>query len=561
MVARATAQDGPSPEQSPLLGRSQSKYSTGSDDDDEVRPPTAQGMSPASSVSTFCHTSTDSVSDCDERFASLLGPHDLTENAGEKKHQSIWQRIDKGALQFALRMAVVLSLSSLFVLVRTDTWHFPDGMWVLVSVLFVCWFPALDAASVIEKIMQRLIGTFVGAFLGLSCGFASIFFFKSRETQAMFLECCMFVFVFGIIFAAGQTKVGTVKVIRKFAYATILCVLTFCICMLPFAVDEDPKWNTGVWRVVNVIVGCLLGALGSIVVCPKSTTDVLLDKAARQVKMAGDASEAVLQTAADFFAGHIAVNRLADDILETPLESAIEWKFLRSDSLRSDCSRESIARADIALKKYEEAIADWRLSKMLFPLAHYDPFHLGINKTASSDMQMEIARTLARALRIQTTIVVMDGMIRNDAEYDFLPSHLALFAETGILIKRMLTIPLRLERSDDAATRLFRALEQTRKCILVMSTAVSGEEDDFEDLRGKGIEDFQKNLLGTGTGTPVDISVRTTGDENGRGIPRDVTGRHDNTLFFLQLVEHLILRSLRLYQAWKHVEPNCTKSG
>lgn len=94
-------------------------------------------------------------------------------------------------------------------------------MWVLVSVLFVCWFPALDAASVVEKIIQRLIGTFVGAFLGLSCGFVSILAFDDEVLQTIFIGLCMFVFCFLIIFGAGQTKVGRVKVIRRFAYATI----------------------------------------------------------------------------------------------------------------------------------------------------------------------------------------------------------------------------------------------------------------------------------------------------------------------------------------------------
>lgn len=526
--------------------------------DDEETGGMGETSSFSSDSSTHSHLFSDSSSEGGKHFVPIKDFNNDEEEKTNKKHQSLWSRIDKGALQFALRMAVLLSISALFVLIRTDDYHFPDGMWVLVSVLFVCWFPALDAASVIEKIVQRLIGTFVGAVLGLSCGFTSIYLFQSRNSQAVFLECCMFFFVFGIIFSAGQAKVGSTKVIRKFAYATILCVLTFCICMLPFATNDDPKWETGVWRVVNVVIGCCLGAVGSIVVCPKSTTDVLHDKAARQVKMAGDAAEAVLCTAADFFAGRIEVNRLADDILETPLESAIEWRFLRSNSLRSNSSEDSTARADIALKKYEEAIADWRLSKMLFPLANYDPFHLASRKSESDAMQMEIARTLARALRIQTTIVVMDGMVRNDADYDFLPAHLTLFSEAGTLIKRMLTIPLRQDRSDAAARRLFNCLEQTRQNIRCMSTAVSTGEDDFEETRDRGVDDFKKLLLGSAI-DDMAMSARTTGDENGRGIPKDVTGRHDNTLFFLQLVEHLILRSLRLYQAWKHVEPNRSK--
>ena len=45
------------------------------------------------------------------------------------------------------------------------------GMSVIVSVQFVCWFPTLDSGMVLEKIVQRLIGTFVGAAIGLFCGF------------------------------------------------------------------------------------------------------------------------------------------------------------------------------------------------------------------------------------------------------------------------------------------------------------------------------------------------------------------------------------------------------
>ena len=138
-----------------------------------------------------------------------------------RSRRSFWSHIDPNAFQFGLRMAVLLTLSSLFVLIRTEDYKYPDAMWVLVSVLFVCWFPSLDAASVIEKIIQRLIGTFVGAFLGLGCGFLSLLF-PERVSQAVFLSICMFVFNFLIVFLAGQCKVGPLKVIRRFAYATIL---------------------------------------------------------------------------------------------------------------------------------------------------------------------------------------------------------------------------------------------------------------------------------------------------------------------------------------------------
>jgi cytochrome bd-type quinol oxidase subunit 1 len=58
---------------------------------------------------------------------------------------TIWVRIDLGTFQFAiLGMAVMLTISSFLVLIKTDTCEeYPDPMWVLVYVLFVSWFPSL----------------------------------------------------------------------------------------------------------------------------------------------------------------------------------------------------------------------------------------------------------------------------------------------------------------------------------------------------------------------------------------------------------------------------------
>jgi hypothetical protein len=569
-------------EGTPLLNNNNSNNNAyNGDDDADVDDIEAQSGSSKGSISDFSsqHDS-DEFDQVVEQSVPIILPDDVpfqvvygsdhhsqettpAKNGERKRHSTLSSRIDTGAVQFALRMSILLSLSALFVLVRTDSYKFPDGMWVLVSVLFVSWFPTLDAASVIEKIVQRLIGTFVGAVLGLSCGFLSIWLFPHKSNyvhQSIFLEVCLLVFTFLIIYLAGQTKVGTDKVIRKFAYATILCVLTFCICLIPFATAPDPKWESGVWRVVNVVIGCLLGAAGSIVVCPTSTTDVLYGKTASQVKMAGEAAEAVLQTASDFFAGKIEVNRLADDLLETPLDTTMRWNFLRSNTTLSsdqEASGGDVARADIALKKYEEAIADWRLSKMLFPLAKYDPFHIVKDQDEANAIQTQIARTLARTLRIQTTIVVLDGMVRNDADYDFTPQQLVLFHKTGSLIREMLTVPLILDQSNAAATFLFAQLEETRHSIHNMTTrTVSGEKSRREHLRDRGIHQFKTSLM-KGSADYFE-STRTAGDEEGRGIPKNVTHSTDNTLFFLQLVEHLILRSLRLYQAWKHVEPSRT---
>mmetsp|Transcript_11021 Transcript_11021/g.19529 ORF Transcript_11021/g.19529 Transcript_11021/m.19529 type:complete len:154 (+) Transcript_11021:264-725(+) len=88
------------------------------------------------------------------------------------------RHIDQDAILFGIRMSVCLTVSSLFVLVQVpsdgEVGRFPEGMWVLITVLFVCWFPTMDAASVLEKSFQRLMGTLVGAGIGMACGFLSV---------------------------------------------------------------------------------------------------------------------------------------------------------------------------------------------------------------------------------------------------------------------------------------------------------------------------------------------------------------------------------------------------
>jgi hypothetical protein len=155
---------------------------------------------------------------------------------------------------------------------------------------------------------------------------------------------------------------------------------------------------------------------------------------------------------------------------------------------------------------------------------------------------------------MQTTIVVLDGMVRNEgAEYAFDQDEFDMFAESGHLIRTMLTVPLDIRASNAAAKQLFRKLEQARQSIVRHSGEVAGIRSSSQEsalYKQDAMDDFENTLLNPNRRK---YSVRMDDDE-GLGIPKYATDSHDNALLFLQLVEHLILRSLRLYQAYKHVE-------
>lgn len=331
--------------------------------------------------------------------------------------------------------------------------------------------------------------------------------------------------------------------------------MTFCIALLPFATDPDPKYERALYRVMNVIVGCAIGASGAIVVCPKSTQDVLREKTIRQVKMAGDACEAVMELAADYMDGKVKIRRLADELVNAPLDTDLRWRFQRSDSIRSEDSVVTAMKrrgaTDVALKKYEEAIADWKQCKMLFPLIKYDPFSMfqTYRSYSQEPEKLDTARILARTLRIQTTVVMIDGMILSDADYVLDSDDLFMFREIGTCIHRSLQLPIEPSRNARAAEKLFDYLALLRQRLTSLRHDTVQSQLNHAD-REETLNDFYESVLDMRAQNEWNESIR---DDLGRGLPKNLTESDENTLFFLQLVEHLVLRALRLYQSIKSI--------
>ena len=507
-------------------------------------------------------------------------------------------QVERNAVHFGIRMAVLLTISSLFVF-----FHFQEGMWVLITVLFVCWFPRLDSASVVEKSIQRLIGTFIGAAFALSCGFVSLLFLKDgkatdsdvlghisdgigNETittvddlqqliddsdtrhqgqqihQAIFLGTCIFVVTFIVGFVILQFKIQGTLIIQKYNYASILCLLTFTIGLFPFydpgSYDDDQRWLRALYRIQNVMIGCILGAFGSMVVLPKSTTQILTEQIHRQIRLAGEASEAVLHEAADAFSGALETIDLAHELLETSVQKSQRLDRQASRvSFRAVNKAKVVDRGDKVLETYEAALKDWRVTKGVFGILDYDPFNIGIPQQTQTIFKKETANTLARSLRIQTTVVLLDGIIRNDPHHNFNDDDLELFANSGTLISRMLSLPYNPQRSEEAAIALTQNLHTVRQLIVTNSGKVHSNPSSLPKVDSRESFDTfvmgsQTNLLGLAASKSDDSNDAI--DHSGRGVPKFVKGSHVCALLFLQLVEHLILRSLRLYNSWMKVE-------
>lgn len=441
-------------------------------------------------------------------------------------------------------------------------------MWVVITVLFVCWFPSLDAASVVEKSIQRLYGTAIGAAVGLLCGFLSLTLLGSEEgnallmgPQATFVLCCIAAYTFVICWAAVQFQVKGTKIIAKYNYACILCLLTFYICLLPFYCTEEKKWLRAMYRVINVIVGCIIGAGLSISVLPRSTVRILRRKIETQILLAGEASQAVLHNAADSFSESAYVPiALAEEMLESPGHRSIREQLTVSRRPWRNSVGAVDKGGDGTLEKYEDAIKEWRNIKLQLGKLKFDPFNIGLPDDLISSFRTEMANTMARTLRIQNTVILLDGIVRNDPKHDFNETHINLFAGIGTLIRQMLTLPLNTE-TDGAAKKLKAKLAQVRGFIIELSSVVaaSSQQVPTNEVGTLGV-DIRCSRLDLAGMDPPELSEMhkpdsfQEDDKGGMGVPKHVHGSRVCALLFLQLVEHMALRSVRLYESYKKCE-------
>ena len=561
---------------------------------------------------------------------------------------SLVSSLDRNALAFGTRMSVSITVASLFVLIGGDQGvEYPQGMWVIITVLFVCWFPSLDAASVVEKSLQRIYGTLIGASVGVLCGVASVYFCGLHKNgQAIFVGTCIASYTFVLCWAALQYPVQALpgapptpsttttttgpKIIARYNYACILSLLTFYICILPFYSDSnsEARWTKALYRILNVLIGCLMGAALSIFILPRSTVQILQRKIQLQIQLAGQASQAVLYHAADHFSESayvplaLAEELMLESIRTTSSTTSVRqqqqqqqqrsfrtkltashrpWRNHNQDeeedgspyrafsTATAAAAAVVIGRADEALMTQEKAIQESRLIQAQLNMLSYDPFQFTAPDHVVAKFRTEVAHTLARALRIQHTVVLIDGIVRNDPKHDFGEAHIGLFATVGTLIGKMLSVPL----DQEAAQELQSKMVQIRRSIVELASVVSTssledvtaapeessmekgddvmrvvgsrhnmqtlllndhEEEEPKDTGKERWHEASNVLLNEKEATTTTRTGDVVDDMGGKGAPKLVRGSRVCALLFLQLVEHLAFRSIRLYESWKYCE-------
>lgn len=329
---------------------------------------------------------------------------------------------------------------------------------------------------------------------------------------------------FAVVFLSGTVTVRKKKILQSKGYGTMICLLTFSIALAPFYGRGDRKSHTAVVRILNVIIGCAIGAIGSVIFWPRSTVMTLFEKLRNQVHLAGESSSVVLHAAGDLLSSdRLNPLGLADELLGTSPQLRKRHRMSGTPNMGSIKDG-----GDNVLAKFGAAMAEWRSAKMLFPLIAWDPFKAGAGDEDLENFKLKSARILAQSLRIQTISMVLDGIIREGNDIKFETEHIDHFVSVGTLIQEMLNAPM-----NDAGAKLAAAKIRAK----------------LSDIRS-----FIRDVARVVTQGDTEVVFESSTD----GL--DCPGTVSSILLFLELVECLILKSLRLYYTWVKVEAEAIRA-
>eukprot|EP00587_Corethron_hystrix_P003640 CAMPEP_0113331146 /NCGR_PEP_ID=MMETSP0010_2-20120614/22289_1 /TAXON_ID=216773 ORGANISM="Corethron hystrix, Strain 308" /NCGR_SAMPLE_ID=MMETSP0010_2 /ASSEMBLY_ACC=CAM_ASM_000155 /LENGTH=500 /DNA_ID=CAMNT_0000194305 /DNA_START=162 /DNA_END=1664 /DNA_ORIENTATION=+ /assembly_acc=CAM_ASM_000155 len=442
-------------------------------------------------------------------------PHvvvDKKSGRARKKRPANW---NMAAIRFASRLSIVLTTGSLFMLLRMPNGNFfPSGLWVFITCIFVSWYPSLDVASVMEKAKYRIIGTVIGGTLGVALGELSIKI-PTENLQAIFLGCTItfVVFIFGYISISWKASDG-----GSYTYVHMIGILTFGIAMLPFCHDTERRLSRAVTRVVDVILGCILSCFGALLIWPRSTSCVVKERLAEQMTLSGETVEALLLKAAGTFSG-----------MSNPLNIT---QLVRQGNKNKDSVHRKYILATDKIKSLKPLLRHLDSDPMIYFKNCY-PKETFIKRS-------EATIVLARAFRLQTSVIMVDSIVRNK-KLSFTPEQIELIASIGYSLKSLLVSDL----EDDC-----EGIEQD---IFEKFKEVNGHKKIALEL----ISTVSKFMKDTGHETALHSLEKDEWLESVSGdrIPffNNESDAYGQILFF-EMIEHIILRSLRTYFAWRYIK-------
>ena len=400
-------------------------------------------------------------------------------------------------LVFASRISISATVASLFLLAFPLGDPYYQSIWIFMTTSIVAWQPSIDAGTTFKKFLERFVGTIVGALLAFAVGYLSLCF-RVVKDQAIFLG---FAFAIqGFLYPYIADRLG-----YRSSYGAFLGNLTFGLAVYGFYNQQDAEdpYKPALFRVVNVVIGCAIVGVVSLVVYPVSTKTLMIKNVKDLVAATGRSTEMILAAASISFE----TGRKPLGIVE------VLW------------AGHATSEADQVYNMYIKNMDGWKNCRLLIPTLKYDPWFLLMDHDEKRQFKHFMITQVARTFRVQLNAVMLDSIMRSDVVYRGPSEALVLFREIGATIRKVLDCTVELDERQRAVKMLLETdLPQLRSYVATVS--------DTSHVSTKlNIAHLESMLLSKVRALPL-----STLDTHG-----------EQTLLFFQMTEQLILRVARLH--------------
>jgi hypothetical protein len=476
-----------------------------------------QEIRKANTHSTFDEDDSVSVGDSDNDITTTSQNTPSSSSSSTRIQEWTDKNINEN-LRFTLRVTLALTLGSLFVLCQSPNPNetgLPDPFWVYITAGITSFQASPDLGSVYKKAWQRFVGTIFGGMLGLGIGAISLLIPTTNYNrddgslsfmwQAIYLGVTQVILSFTIVY--GSCYFGF-----RSHYSAMLGTITCGMALLAFhSSDNDNSWKKGVFRVINIIVGGIIGSLTSLIVFPVSTKYLIETKVKNLTQMTGSAVREVLETAGK------------DD------EPSYQTLVLNPDT--SDSAHDAYIKCIDSLHKVKE----------LFPLLDYDPTFKRKTQAEKRKYVESWNLKLDRISRIQMSVVWLDNIIRSKlVGDDILRSD--LLRRVGQNIERLFDLSSRSERERNTT-----AIDMLNNDLPSIRREISRTDEQRRSRPSLTILDDPT--------VSTDAKIKDIGRFDDVGQANYVLKFIENqTDTFYRMVEILILRCIRQH----HLNLNCS---
>lgn len=415
-------------------------------------------------------------------------------------------RYDQDSFIFALRLAVTVGLSSILICCFPPDKLWPEGVWVYTTVCIITWQERSDTANIFKKTFERICGTLVGGLIGLAIGFLSLE--TPTETgQALVIGFALPLYSF--LYAYYTARAGW-----RSNYGASLGNMTFGLVLVAFfyqaQTTQDP-WTAGVYRIINILIGCVFALATALIVWPLSSRMLLAALIEKQMKAVGISAERVMDEAVASLSGQRVL----------PLLEEIQIK--KNDSVHSD------------LLKHMDT---WKSCQALFPALRFSPWFRSMPVEERDKFTTNMAVRLSRIFRIQTNLVMLDAMARTKVNYQGSNEAFLVLRRVGKKISHIMDITTDSEYSSVVVHELVE-----RDLVWI--------HEEANRLR-------QSAVGRTMVLQPAEILKDLARFEGGLPVSH-LDSSMEQSITFLELVAQLILRVAQLHLYRLQYEPSLTK--